>query len=158
MFPEDYSHIGLLETFNPGATKMFCLKVFWCIWTKWIFDCSRRISRLHIPWNIYMYICTHISFFSEVQFRIRLIYFWPHSTQFSYQFQNFILFIMSSVYLQCPKMWTFIWIEEKSEIQLYRDILVYLQNKKQKIRGQLRHTYYLCDPLGQICTLSTAVT
>lgn len=28
VFPEDYNHIELLETFNPGATRMLCLKLF----------------------------------------------------------------------------------------------------------------------------------
>lgn len=28
VFPDDYNHIELLETFNPGATRMLCLKLF----------------------------------------------------------------------------------------------------------------------------------
>lgn len=123
VFPEDYSHIGLLETFNPGATKMFCLKVFWCIWTKWIFDCSRRISRLHIPWNIYMYICTHISFFSEVQFRIRLIYFWPHSTQFSYHSFRTLFFSSCRLYtysvLKCEHLYELKKSQKYSFIEIF---------------------------------------
>lgn len=54
VFPEDYNHIELLETFNLGATSMLCLKLFWCNMDKsWkmkrIFDCSGKISGLYMP-------------------------------------------------------------------------------------------------------------
>lgn len=53
---------------------------------------------------------------------------------------------MWSLLLKCPKMRTFIWTEEKSEIQLNRDILVYFKktqptnkpNKQPKTLGAVK--------------------
>lgn len=99
VFPEDYNCTELWKTFNSGATRILCLKLFWCNMDK---TYKMKRSRLYISLNIYFFLkcssksaqCifkpTHCNLVTKASRRFHdVVFFFP--------------FVMCSVCLKCPK-------------------------------------------------------